>query len=235
MDVVTPPIEISCLDGGMEEVPGPDADRSLPMAGAAVERRDALRNRRRVLAAAQQLLSESGVQAVEIREVARVAQVGVGTVYRRFGDKAGLCAALLDERERSFQERLLSGPPPLGPGAPPRERLIAFLNALTDLTNDNLPLLRALQGSTPGKRFHVGAYRAWRQHATVLLTEAAPALDAPWFADLLLSALAADLYHHQRYELGMAPERLRDNLVHAVDAVLREPPAPGRRHAADAP
>jgi len=230
MDVVLPPEVVSCLDGDMEEVPGlahPAADRALPMAGAVVERRDALRNRRRVLAAAQHLLSESGVEAVEIREVARVAGVGVGTVYRRFGDKGGLCAALLDELERSFQERLLNGPPPLGPGAPPRERLIAFLHALTDLTDDNLPLLRMLQGSTPGKRFHVGAYRAWRQHAAVLLTDAAPGIDAAWFADLLLSPLAADLYHHQRYELGVARERLRQNLEHAVDAVLRAPPAPG--------
>jgi AcrR family transcriptional regulator len=229
MDLVPPLIQIPCLDDGMGDLPAaeqPAVDLSLPMAGAVVERRDAVRNRRRVLAAAQQLLLESGVDAVEIREVARVARVGVGTVYRRFGDKGGLCAALLDERERTFQERLLSGPPPLGPGAPPRERLIAFLHALTDMTNDNLPLLRMLQGSTPGKRFHVGAYRAWRLHATILLTDAAPDIDAAWFAELLLSPLAADLYYHQRYELGVSPERLRQNLADAVDAVLAASTAP---------
>lgn len=218
-------IQISCLDGPMEDcsVEGPLAGDPLPLAGAVVERRDATRNRRRVLAAAQGLLSQSGVGAVDIRAVAQAAGVGVGTVYRRFGDKAGLCAALLDERERIFQERLLSGPAPLGPGAAPRERLVAFLHALADLTNDNLSLLRTLQGSTPGKRFHVGAYRAWRWHATILLREAAPSLDAEWFAELLLSPLAADLYHHQRYELGLAPEQLRQNLEDAVDAVLAAP------------
>ena len=229
MDRVPPLIQISCSDDGMDDVPAaeqPGVDLSLPTAGAVVERRDAVRNRQRVLAAAQQLLSESGVEAVEIREVARVARVGVGTVYRRFGDKGGLCAALLDERERTFQERLLSGPAPLGPGAPPRERLIAFLHALTDMTNDNLPLLRMLQGSTPGKRFHVGAYRAWRLHAAILLTDAAPGIDAAWFAELLLSPLAADLYYHQRYELGVSPERLRQNLADAVDAVLAASTAP---------
>ncbi|MDQ3724226.1 MAG: TetR/AcrR family transcriptional regulator [Actinomycetota bacterium] len=201
--------------------PGP-RDQSLPMWGAVVERRDALRNRTRVLAAAQGLLSRSGAEAVDIREVARAAGVGVGTVYRRFGDKAGLCAALLDERERWFQERLLSGPAPLGPGAPPRERLIAFLHALAELTNENLPLLRMLQSCTPSSRFHVGAYRAWRLHATVLLLEAAPDIDAAWFAELLLAPLAADLYHHQRYELGVSPERLRSNLAEAVDRVLAQ-------------
>jgi AcrR family transcriptional regulator len=210
------------MDDASTDGPRPP-DALLPMAGAVVERRDATRNRRRVLAAAQRLLSESGVDAIDIREVARAAGVGVGTVYRRFGDKGGLCAALLDERERVFQELVLSGPPPLGRGAPPRERLVAFLHALADLTDDNLALLRVLQGSTPGKRFHVGAYRAWRWHATVLLQEAVPGIDAAWFAELLLSPLAADLYYHQRYELGVTPERLRRNLEHAVDAVLAAP------------
>jgi AcrR family transcriptional regulator len=192
----------------------------LRMAGEVAERRDALRNRERVLAAAQRLLDEEGVEAVEIREVARVAGVGVGTIYRRFGDKGSLVAALLDERERVFQDRLLSGPPPLGPGAPPRQRLVAFLHALADLTDESLPLLRALHGSCPGARFHIGAYRAWRLHATVLLVDAAPGIDAAWFAELLLAPLAADLYHHQRYELGVSPDRLRQNLEDAVDAVL---------------
>ena len=220
MTSATPGIEISWLDGVVDEPPEPEQDVALPIAGAVGERRDALRNRERVLAAAQRLLSESGVEAVEIRDVAQAAGVGVGTVYRRFGDKGGLVAALLNERERVFQDRLLSGPAPLGPGASSRERLVAFLHALADLVDENLPLLRALQGSKTGARFHVGAYRAWRLHATILLLDAAPNLDAAWFAELLLAPLAADLYYHQRYELGVSHERLRENLEFAVDAVL---------------
>ncbi|MGI9099335.1 MAG: TetR/AcrR family transcriptional regulator [Solirubrobacteraceae bacterium] len=223
MDAQAPASEISLLERVMVEPIGteqPRLDVALPMAGDIAQRRDALRNRERVLAAAQRLLLEEGVEAVEIREVARAAGVGVGTVYRRFGDKGGLVAALLDERERIFQDRLLSGPAPLGPGAPPRQRLVAFLHALADLTEETLPLLRALHGSCAGARFHIGAYRAWRLHATVLLLDAAPGIDAPWFADLLLSPLAADLYYHQRYELGVSPQRLRENLEDAVDAVL---------------
>ena len=220
MDAEVSAIGITRLDGSVGESSEERGDLRLPMLGVVAERRDALRNRERVLAAAHRLLSEAGVEAVEIREVARAAGVGVGTVYRRFGDKGGLLAALLDARERGFQDRLLSGPAPLGPGAPPRERLIAFLHALAEMTDENLPLLRSLQGSTPGARFHVGAYRAWRLHATVLLLDGAPGVDAAWFAELLLSPLAADLYYHQRYELGISPARLRRNLEDAVDAVL---------------
>jgi AcrR family transcriptional regulator len=223
MDAQLFAVEIPCLDEPVEDPPETEQPRlgvPLQMAGAAPERRDALRNRERVLAAAQRLVFEAGVDTLDIREVARAAGVGVGTVYRRFGDKAGLLASLLDERERSFQERLLTGPPPLGPGAPPRERLVAFLRALADLVGENLQLLRALHGSTPGARFHVGAYRAWRLHATILLEEAAPGIDAAWFAELILAPLAADLYYHQRYELGLSRERLGQNLADAVDAVL---------------
>jgi AcrR family transcriptional regulator len=211
------------LDGLVEQTPEteqPRSQASLQMAGVAPERRDALRNRERVLAAAQRIVSESGVEAVEIREVARAAGVGVGTVYRRFGDKAGLVASLLDERERLFQDRLLSGPPPLGPGAPARERLVAFLHGLVDMVDENLQLLRALHGATPGARFRVGAYRAWRLHATILLEEAAPGIDAAWFAEMILAPLAADLYYHQRDELGVSRERLKQNLADAVDAVV---------------
>ncbi len=219
-------IATAWLDGSVAEDLDPLAlpgAAPLRMADSVSERRDALRNRERVLCAAQRLLGDSGVGGVDIREVAREAGVGVGTVYRRFGDKAGLVAALLDERERAFQERLLRGPAPLGPGAPPRERLVAFLHDLSQLVEENLPILAMLHGAGPGVRFRVGAYRAWRLHVTILLQDAAPGIDAGWFAEMLLAPLAADLYRHQRYELGIAPERLRQNLEDAVDAVLQAP------------
>ena len=58
--------------------------------------------------------------------LAQRAGVGKGTVFRRFGSRAGLMMALLSDAEAGFQGRFMFGPPPLGPGAPPLERLIAF-------------------------------------------------------------------------------------------------------------
>lgn len=54
------------------------------------------------------------------------AGVGKGTLFRRFGDRDGLLVALLDETEGEFHEAYTCGPPPLGPGAPPADRLTAF-------------------------------------------------------------------------------------------------------------
>src|SRR2546430_13686986 len=91
--------------------------------------RSAARNRARILDAAERLFREHGVAAVSMDQLAQAAGVGKGTLFRRFGDKAGLAVALLDSRERELQAAILSGPPPLGPGAPAADRLVALLAA----------------------------------------------------------------------------------------------------------
>src|SRR3954470_14048210 len=60
-------------------------------------RRDAERNRQRILAVAVDAFAEGGI-GVTMDEIARRAGVGVGTVYRRFPDKELLIEALFDER-----------------------------------------------------------------------------------------------------------------------------------------
>lgn len=62
--------------------------QSLPMAdGVPHERADAARNRRRLLDAAQRLVAEQGADHVTMEAVAAAAEVGKGTVFRRFGDR----------------------------------------------------------------------------------------------------------------------------------------------------
>jgi AcrR family transcriptional regulator len=60
-------------------------------------RRDAERNRQRVLRAAGEVFTERGLEA-SLDDVARRAGVGVGTVYRRFPDKESLIAELFQNR-----------------------------------------------------------------------------------------------------------------------------------------
>lgn len=60
-------------------------------------RRDAERNRRRILAAANALVAQVGLN-VSHNDIARAAEVGVGTVYRRFPDRQQLIDELFDER-----------------------------------------------------------------------------------------------------------------------------------------
>src|SRR5262252_1206711 len=98
------------------------------------ERADAARNRATVLAAAAGLFRRHGADGLSMDAVAAAAGVGKGTLFRRFGDKSGLAAALLDHEEQALQEAILFGPAPLGPGQPgesppPRDRLRAFVDA----------------------------------------------------------------------------------------------------------
>ncbi|WP_159062424.1 TetR/AcrR family transcriptional regulator, partial [Streptomyces caniscabiei] len=89
-------------------------------------RADAARNRTRLLEVAARLAAECGAANLTMEAVATAAEVGKGTVFRRFGDRFGLMVALLDHQERELQAAFLSGPPPLGPEAPPVDRLRAF-------------------------------------------------------------------------------------------------------------
>ena len=68
-------------------------------------RSDMLDNRDRILAAANDVLADRGERA-EVREVAARAGVGVGTLYRHFGDRGGLLIAALEEASRRTLERV---------------------------------------------------------------------------------------------------------------------------------
>lgn len=163
------------------------------------ERADAARNRRKVLAAAERLFASRGVEGVSMDDIAAAAGVGKGTLYRRFTDKSGLAAALLDERESELQAMLLTGPPPLGPGAPPADRLAAFAEAYLCYIDAYLDLVAMSQTASPGARLRTGSHQFWRQHCQILL--AAAAVPDPGIrADALLAAMTAEQVRHWRHD-----------------------------------
>jgi AcrR family transcriptional regulator len=162
-------------------------------AGERPERADAARNRARILEAARSLFAERGVREVSLEEVARAAGVGKATLFRRFGDRGALFLALLDEHERELQDAVLRGEPPLGPGASPRARLLAFLDALLRLSLEHRELLVASETARPGARLQTGAYAFWHRHVSWLLGESRPPADPDLLAHVLLAAFDAEL------------------------------------------
>lgn len=64
-------------------------------------RRDAQRNRERIVAAAREAFAASGID-VPVEEIARRAGVGMGTLYRRFPAKEDLVDAVLEETLEQF-------------------------------------------------------------------------------------------------------------------------------------
>ncbi len=169
------------------------------------ERADAARNRRRVLEAFERLAARHGIENVTMDAVAAEAGVGKGTIYRRFGDRARLALALLDEDERRLQEAVVRGAPPLGPGAPAEERAAAVVRALGALVERRLDVLLSAGGW-----FETNAYTAWHTHLTLLADDER--------ADALL-ALCAPQAHAARRRRVSAARRL-DELERAARVLL---------------
>jgi polyketide synthase 12 len=174
----------------------------LPLGAPHAERADAVRNRRHLLATAREMLAGEGPDTLTMDALAQRAGLGKGTVFRRFGTRAGIFQALLDDDERAFQEQVLSGPPPLGPGAPSLDRLIAYGRARIGFLIEHREIARAaLDGSqpipagsqTPLSQTHIrillGQVPLGAADLDVLAIQLTAALDGP----LLLYLSASDL------------------------------------------
>ena len=172
------------------------------------ERGDAARNRALLLDAARRLIAERGADAVTTDDIATAAGVGKGTLFRRFGSRAGLMLVLLDEDEKAEQQAMMFGPPPLGPGAPPLERLLAYGRDRLKFVHTHHALLSDANRG-PQMRFNEPMMLHHR-HIRVLLEDAGTTgdLDAQAFA--LLALLDADYVHRQLTERGQMLEQLGD-------------------------
>ncbi|MGW1051168.1 TetR/AcrR family transcriptional regulator [Streptomyces sp. NPDC002521] len=208
----------------------PFGEPELLEVGVAAEepclRADAARNRARLLEAAARLIAEHGVAGVTMEAVAAAAKVGKGTVFRRFGDRTGLLMALLDHSDRTLQADFMGGPPPLGPGAPPLDRLRAFGVAVLYRYAEQLDLLLAAQ-TEPTRRLSHPAVTALRTHVSMLLRQIVPDADCELLSQTLLASLDPAVIHHQTRQCGMPMERLEEGWIDLVARVTgTEPPRP---------
>ncbi|SDH74419.1 DNA-binding transcriptional regulator, AcrR family [Rhodococcus triatomae] len=193
----------------------------LPQIGAEQpERGDAARNRRLLLDAAALLVAERGVDAVTMDAVACRAGVGKGTVFRRFGNRAGLMLALLDHSERELQQAFMFGPPPLGPGADPVDRLTAYGHARLALVEVQGDVMRAAE-NTPESRFSAPARAVSLTHIARLLHEAGVDGDHQLLAMSLTATLDATLVLHETRDLGIPVARIEQAWTELVRLITR--------------
>jgi AcrR family transcriptional regulator len=196
--------------------------RSGSSVGGEAERSDAARNRELLLKAARELIEVCGADGLTMDRLAERAGVGKGTVFRRFGSRAGLMMTLLSDSEAAFQGRFMFGPPPLGPGAAPLDRLVAFGAERIAFVLEFGELARAADSSAYN-RFDVPAAVLWHRHIEMLLRAAGVTAD-PWLMAMSLSStldperlLHAVRVHH------VAPERLAESWRELVTRVVSCP------------
>lgn len=170
------------------------------------ERGDAARNRQLLLDAARTLIAARGPEDVTTDDIAAAAGVGKGTLFRRFGSRAGLMIELLDEDERALQQGLLFGPPPLGPDAPPLQRLLAFGRERLRFVLDHRAVLTEVNRDPEAR--HTAAFAVLHTHVRVLLAAAASTGDLDAQADALLALLDVDYVVHQVSARGRTFEDL---------------------------
>jgi len=116
------------------------------ISGARPLRRDAERNRQRILMAAAEVFNERGLE-VSLDEIARHAGVGVGTVYRRFRTKDELIEALFMDRldmVAALGEEAFAAPDPWS-------GLVSFMERMAEIMAGNLGLRQMLMLGTYGR------------------------------------------------------------------------------------
>jgi hypothetical protein len=112
------------------------------------------------------------------------------------------------------------GPPPLGPGAPGLERLIAFGAERIAYVMEHGDLARAAESSDHG-RHEVPAVMLWQRHIEHLLREAGMDADPLLMAMSMAATLDPDRLLHAVRVQGLAPERLTDSWRELVSRVVR--------------
>jgi hypothetical protein len=116
---------------------------------------------------------------------------------------------------RSFQDAVISGPPPLGPGAAPGTRLEAFCLRLIELQQSHMELALAAEPRAGGPA--AGAYSFLLLHLQRLVAELKPDADSGVLANLILGCLAPPVLARLRGD----PEIDQADIEAAVIALLR--------------
>lgn len=181
-----------------------------------VERADAARNRQAILDAADELFASADLPAsVSMDDIARVAGVGKGTLFRRFGDRTNLIRQVYAARISPLRAQIESGPPPLGPATPPLERVAAIIDAIARVKLDNVHLMTALEEGTSGASgslLNSPDYNDVHLLLSDLINQHQRTTHAQWTAHVLLGSVRADLLRHLAEVEGMTDKQIRSQL-----------------------
>jgi AcrR family transcriptional regulator len=204
------------------------SDPAFEVIDQARERRDAAEHRQQILAAAAVLFAERGVSAVTMDEIARVAGVGKGTLYRRYANKGRLCLATLEACWRHFQDQTVGELTQNAEQLSALDRLELFLQRLVGWIEGHVEHLAVMADAADAEERGAacrGPIFQWAHHVVAnLLTEAielgAVKIDDPVYtADVLLAALDVHVYAYERHYRGYSPEQIHRGLCQIIEGL----------------
>jgi AcrR family transcriptional regulator len=188
------------------------------------ERRDAAENRQRILDAALKLFEQNGVEQVSMNQIAIEAQIGPGTLYRRYRNKSELCLDLIKDNivllfediEKYLQQRQAD---------PPDQRLKEILRLFIRFREKKLQLLTGVEDGASGNRSHsITQSPVYNELHEIIgklfseMTASEPIEPNNVFrTDMLLYALLkSDFYVFQRDVRGYSPELFLEQLCMTI-------------------
>ncbi|MFB5192832.1 TetR/AcrR family transcriptional regulator [Alicyclobacillus fastidiosus] len=183
------------------------------------ERRDAAENRQRILDAALRLFEENGVEQVSMNQIAIEAQIGSGTLYRRYRNKSELCLDLIkDNLDILFED--IEAYLKQHEADPPSRRLKGVLSSFMRFREKKLQLLAGVEqaASTNGvtAKSQSPVYNELHEIFVTLFQEMTAGeqteSDSVFRADMLLMALKSESYVFQKDVRGYSPEKFLEQL-----------------------
>jgi AcrR family transcriptional regulator len=183
------------------------------------ERRDAALNRQRILDAAIRLFEQHGVEQVSMNQIASEAQLGPGTLYRRYRNKSELCLDLIkDHVDLLFED--MEAYLEQNEAEPPSRRLKEIIRLFIRFREKKAQLLTGVEDSAsnpPSRpRAHSPIYYELHKLNVKLFDEMAAVEQTPpdsiFRADMLLAALNSDSYLFQRNVRGLTPETILEQI-----------------------
>ena len=201
---------------------------SQPNANQPTERKDAAANRQLILRVAHHLFREQGVSAVKMADIAQTANVGKGTLYRRFANKGALCLSLLDDELRQFQDKTMHTLRDMTADHQPILAQLDFvLEALVNFLEENLDLMVEIDAlRVPDVVQNINRPHFWQEMTLRGLLQKGvdqavfrPDLDIYYITSALLAPLDARVYQEHRLIQGYSTAQISAGLQALVRGI----------------
>lgn len=181
-------------------------------------RADAVRNHELILCTARRLFDELGVGNVTMSAVAEAANIGKGTLYRHFADKAQLLHALIDSEAQDLRAQTDAR---LQHHECAKENLHWFIDQALDFSNRNSAVLCEATHHSPSATLNHPARLWWRDVLTELFRQRQSVVEPAYVAGMLFMMLDSHTLYHQQTHLGFTLEAIRANLHALIDQLLK--------------
>ena len=193
------------------------------------ERRDAAKNRQLILDTAHQLFEQYGVEKVSMNQIASEAQIGPGTLYRRYRNKGELCQDLIKDSVDLFFEDIEAylEENKTVPAHHKLKEIISFFIRFREKKAQLLTGVEETKSTNPHKsRTQSPLYVELHQIVVQLFDEMTANEQlthshSVFKADMVLMALSSDSYFFQKDVRGYSPEEILELLCSTFISTYR--------------